>query len=658
MQPINDFSGGLWIPADPVIERQPGFAIPRNALLEADNVEYLISGGIKGRRGHVLYDPAAVEGPVIGLHKHYPRPAHRVGGFSICVGENDASLGGTAWIGPEQTEVADTVSAQCLLTDAGDISQGLVCRNPYASAPHVPDVAISGIIVEIQRRSVPNGGVFDEKVQLIIGGARVGANRAITDFGWNPFFQSVLYGGAGDLWGLESITAAQLNAMDFGVWLSCKSTLTLQQAEVDFIRVYAYLAEDLDPTFIIAVMEPAGRTSYKKQTSHGGYGQIYRPPAQHPGRPRFVGWSALDRTYIFDGTNRAVFFDGYSFYDAGEQVPVGPYATFWKERLISTRPEELGFGVYACGIGDPTNWDPRFSLNVGDDHGGKLTGLEGFGDELIMLKDGGCWSFQGEIESQGRLYQYSDIGCWAPNSVAVTPAGIIFVGRDGVYITSGAGSGVTELSTPLRALFDSRLEFSTYPDAIGVYAPRKQQYWLKLSPSALDGYVLQRIARPDGDVYSWSHMPVMPMNIGYAWPGGADTGELFLGGADGLVREYDRSSTDNEAAIAVSLRTASMRLSSADNIGRVTHVQAFTRATQPMTLSVRYDDANDLTVTLDPLGQTLPDPDFQHLRKSFTDQSVLGRTVSVAIVNPSDGPAFELHELAIATRLRTSRAWR
>lgn len=67
---FQDFTGGLWSPEG------VNFAIPPNALLTADNLEYLKSGGIRGRRGYTEYITSASAGltnPIVFLWRHYPR---------------------------------------------------------------------------------------------------------------------------------------------------------------------------------------------------------------------------------------------------------------------------------------------------------------------------------------------------------------------------------------------------------------------------------------------------------------------------------------------------------------------------------------------------------------------------------------------------------
>jgi hypothetical protein len=64
---LSDFSVGLWN-TDGV-----DLTAPPNALVTADNIEYLPNGSIRGRRGRVKYNSVALPGSVLSLHRHYPR---------------------------------------------------------------------------------------------------------------------------------------------------------------------------------------------------------------------------------------------------------------------------------------------------------------------------------------------------------------------------------------------------------------------------------------------------------------------------------------------------------------------------------------------------------------------------------------------------------
>ena len=62
---MRNFLGGLWLPSF------FGDQAPANGLLAADNIEYMPSGAVRGRRGRVLY--GTVPAKAVSLWRHYPR---------------------------------------------------------------------------------------------------------------------------------------------------------------------------------------------------------------------------------------------------------------------------------------------------------------------------------------------------------------------------------------------------------------------------------------------------------------------------------------------------------------------------------------------------------------------------------------------------------
>jgi hypothetical protein len=64
---FTNFLSGLWIP------RRFGGPIPMTSLLEATDIVYLPSGGVRGRGGRVKYNAAPLSGSVLALWRHFPR---------------------------------------------------------------------------------------------------------------------------------------------------------------------------------------------------------------------------------------------------------------------------------------------------------------------------------------------------------------------------------------------------------------------------------------------------------------------------------------------------------------------------------------------------------------------------------------------------------
>lgn len=121
--------------------------------------------------------------------------------------------------------------------DSPDISQILVCSNFGFAIP--TDATITGILVEIDRRSIIAGSGQDFRVQLATGVAfanLIGANKADTALTWPSTSTLKTYGGSSDMW-TSSLTPAQANAAGFAVMVSTKALIANADVGIDYVRV-------------------------------------------------------------------------------------------------------------------------------------------------------------------------------------------------------------------------------------------------------------------------------------------------------------------------------------------------------------------------------------------------------------------------------------
>lgn len=93
----------------------------------------------------------------------------------------------------------------------------------------------------------PAGDAADNIVKLVKAGSVVGDNKADTSTAWPATAGDAEYGGQNDLWG-TTLTAAQVNASDFGIVLS--ATVNAGTAYVDHIELTIYYT-------VSGVTEPA-----------------------------------------------------------------------------------------------------------------------------------------------------------------------------------------------------------------------------------------------------------------------------------------------------------------------------------------------------------------------------------------------------------------
>jgi len=666
---IQDFSGGLWIPGEAgSSNEQPGFAVPSNALLKADNVEYLPSGGVRGRRGRTLRNGTVLaDTEILALWRHYGRTGQASSIKTPTNATNDSSVGSVAWSDAQYSFSSSEVPAYVTLT-AGQISRYLYLSRLYFAVP--TDATITGVQVDVLRSAQAggSGAIRDSSIRLTKDGTAVGDSKALTDQNWpDTGYEWQSYGGPADLWG-TTLTPAEVNAVAFGVMLSVTATAAMT-AQVDLVRITVWYTTASDTRrFLVATRKDWGSyvsTRLWHEASTGYFTQL-GAASYTSHRPTFVFWPARNMSFVFTGGQELLTYNGALaavvpsiVADVTMTPRTGPYAALFKDRLYATDPAELNYSVYASEILDETTWKPDAHLNVSDPQGGTIQGLEAWGDSLWILKDTSIWRWTGDVSLDAGiapLSQVSDRGCVAPATVQVTPWGVVYLSADGLYAMTGEGE--IELSAPIRSLFASRSTQNVYTTAVGVYHARRDCYYLKLDPTQDECYVLHRVQVPARggvqSVFAWARIPILPLNAGCSWAGEQDQGELFAGGLDGFIRELDTGTTDEGTAIAASLQTMFRPLSPDRVLGRVYEAEAIYRGTLALTGSLYYDQATSGQVAL-ALGTAVAAPAFQYPKETVVDLANLGRFVSVGVENASDGPEFELHELSLSMQLRSRR---
>lgn len=672
---IDDFSDGLWITgeASPTTE-QPGFAVPPGALLQADNVDFLPNAGVIGRRGTAVYNASPLDGPVVALRRYYARPVATERDGQGASASDDDTIGTAIWTNPEGAlYVFDSAQAQVNLLGTV-VSHYLVTSGHFFQAPLPADAVVTGIRVRIIRNSAL-GTLEENSVKLFIGGAAVGDEKqgsgtlypqgtpAGVTIGTDV--QMVEYGGAADLWGLAP-TAAQLNAADFGVGFSAIATGTADPCVVYFVQVHVFYTSTEDDTFVAA--HTTGGTLVYSSGAGGLFSTITSPALADPQRrPRIIAWPQKGKLFLFDGVNPVHEFNGSVITETPTNPSIGipprrgPFACLYKNRILACDPGELAYAVYACDINDETSWRPLLQLACNDNRGGSMTGLEAYGDVALLFKDTALFRFAGDIEFSPALELLSDQGCVAPDSIAVTPFGVVYVGREAVMLCDG--DTITPLSDAIRALFVGRTSQTFWTGAVGIYHPRRQQYQVCLDPAAEDPetFVLHRITTPapgggQSVKLAWSRIPGRVINAAAVFDGDIDEGELYVGDREGVVRLCDDGDTDDGAEYSTTIVTGQRLMDKERRMGRVNQVRALYRGAAAATLGLRYDQVDTDDVTLS-MGEVALGPIYQEPRVYVSNKAALGRFISLRVVG-TGGPAFELHRVDLELALRGAKAWR
>lgn len=483
MLTLTDFSGGLWL------SDQTDFAIPPNALLQAQNIDYLPSGALRGRRGYTKYNASLLPGSVLSLWRHYPR----------------------------------------------------------SGTPATLAAFVNAATVEIRHDTV-GAGTF----------------AAVT-----------------------------------------------------------------------------GGTGFAAAT-----------------RWHFTNWPSKNKTFLANGSDNLRAYNGV-LADMGAIPKKGPYLTVWQSHLWATDPTELNYSVYASEVDDETVWPADNHLNVSDAQGGRIVGLVGWQDRLIILKSTGLWSFFGDIDLpvSSNLQQYSDKGCVSDLSIDVTPEGIIYQARDGVRITDGLHSEPIEISRPIRSSFLSASTQIIWSTALGIWYPRRQQYWLSLAAGSWPTTIATRLLKTDGHKnFSWSTVLGHPtINAACTWDSEAEDGRLLVGDTTGQVWTMDTGITDNGAAIASTIKLPALLLDpQQQRFGRVVKVKTLHRSSVALAGAIEYDfsGVSDVSFGLGGTGIAVRDS-----RATLWDTTKLGRFAALGLSNPSDSSAFELHRVDMDLRLKNARRW-
>jgi hypothetical protein len=119
---------------------------------------------------------------------------------------------------------------------------------------------INGITVTIKKRADRAGQLNDKDIRLIIAGNQSGDNKASTT-AWSSVDATVKYGSATDKWGMQSISAASLNSISFGIALQVQNGATANTALIDYVSVtVSYSGSSQTPVRFVAF-------SSKKETT-------------------------------------------------------------------------------------------------------------------------------------------------------------------------------------------------------------------------------------------------------------------------------------------------------------------------------------------------------------------------------------------------------
>lgn len=146
---------------------------------------------------------------------------------------------------------------------------------------------------------------------------------------------------------------------------------------------------------------------------------------------------------------------------SNDPAPLGPVVAVGKSRLFFTDPGDGNVVRYSQPLdeGYGVEVPPELRI-VCDPYGGSITALAAMDDTIIIFKQGAIFAFvgdgplaNGDVSQSGFSTPQlitSDVGCADPQSIVLTPAGLMFKSAKGIYLLDRSRS-VAYVGAPVEA---------------------------------------------------------------------------------------------------------------------------------------------------------------------------------------------------------------
>tara|TARA_Y100000310_G_C20702445_1_gene831120 strand:- start:599 stop:2275 length:1677 start_codon:yes stop_codon:yes gene_type:complete len=234
-------------------------------------------------------------------------------------------------------------------------------------------------------------------------------------------------------------------------------------------RYYPQLSTSVGKRFLVAdndsIYAGVDDITFASSIISGSYGSALISSLDNTAGVSFKQW--LDNVYIANGkfaSSGLKIFTGttglITALTSGTNDPPDKIKRLevWKDRMFATL---AGNKLRYSDVRDATEWPLDHEITVGRDDGQDITAIKRFqissDDVLVCFKANAIWQIE-NLEPSGWLPRpriiSPDIGTAAPESVAWTPAGLIFVHYSGVYIL-GENGQVREISKRISPTFDA-----------------------------------------------------------------------------------------------------------------------------------------------------------------------------------------------------------
>lgn len=384
----------------------------------------------------------------------------------------------------------------------------------------------------------------------------------------------------------------------------------------------------------------------------------------------FTTWTAKDKVYWINNAQVLKSYDGTTVAIVGGSPPIGSQVEMYLDRLWILLPN----GVRFSDLNVDNVWQGAALLNISDSKGGTGQFLKAANRLLIAGKSTGLWRLDGSPLLGNAFIQFSDVGCaaaWTADVVTtissgqVTPVGVVFLGKDGVYITDGynvrlISQQLEPSGTPL---------FGNYRNAVGKFYPKKRQYFLSFDTAGGPNDTLWCATNIDvaGSKIAWSEYTGFNVDSMSVWDGGSDNGDLLAGlsTSDGKVRMLDTGSLDLAAPYTCKFTTRYFGDPSGNK--QVRWLKPVFDAQKSVHYLINYFEKQQSSgpVSVDQSTALIWDsglwdqgtwagPSLNSARTSVLDYHY-GRYYNTTVENTGDGPNFRFFQLAVEHRVKDRR---
>lgn len=437
--------------------------------------------------------------------------------------------------------------------------------------------------------------------------------------------------------------------------------------------IYRHYPPTGSPSTLVAY-EDGGVVKFNHDTDNDGRmnGLASSFNAQTGQKWRFVNFPQKGVSYGVNGYNGLRSYNGTALAQvtlsggvfAATNSDIGPFLAVWKRRLWVTKRDQIAYSVYASALDSDSSFPPSNHLRADDPEGGDIVGIVPWNDVLLIFKTTRIFRFVGSIENvlNSQLTPFSNYGCVAPDTIRTTPYGVMYLARDGLRVTDGHDSIGVDLSAPLRSLFVSPATQSLYPNALGCYAARKHQYFLKLDSSSLAPYVLQKLeVSPEGARWAWSHFTgegwttITELAVGEAE---GDNGIIYAGDSAGKFWELDAATLNQDddngtlSPIDIVVQTPYLPMHPQLWLGRATRCQLVYRGSSSARVALRYNALETADAHLFSIGAEWPDARMQIRERAIPGGRNHGQYLSTEITLSQDSHQAELHHILVHVAMR------